>query len=117
MAVAFSAEAAFTAAGGFTGGGGFGGGGGFRGGGGGRPPLEAPLLEQVERRQRRREREAGEGGEHEPDGEDEEGVRVGAVPADAGPLANARSLEEMVRVWLALAQRQGRTVGFALSER
>jgi predicted dinucleotide-binding enzyme len=43
-------------------------------------------------------------------------AQVGFQPEDAGPLANARALEEMVRVWLALSQRHGRTVGFALSE-
>jgi predicted dinucleotide-binding enzyme len=43
-------------------------------------------------------------------------AQVGFQPEDAGPLANARALEEMVRVWLALSHRHGRTVGFALSE-
>jgi predicted dinucleotide-binding enzyme len=41
---------------------------------------------------------------------------VGFRPEDAGGLANAKPLEEMVKVWLALSQTHGRTVGFALSE-
>ncbi|HEX5829066.1 MAG TPA: NAD(P)-binding domain-containing protein [Candidatus Limnocylindrales bacterium] len=41
---------------------------------------------------------------------------VGFRPEDAGGLANAKPLEEMVKVWLALSQAHGRTVGFALSE-
>jgi len=41
---------------------------------------------------------------------------IGFRPEDAGGLANAKVLEEMVRVWLALAQVHGRTVGFAVSE-
>ncbi len=40
---------------------------------------------------------------------------LGFVPEDAGPLANAKALEEMVRVWLALASRHGRTVAFTLT--
>jgi hypothetical protein len=36
---------------------------------------------------------------------------------DAGPLANAKALEEMVRIWLALARRHDRTIGFAISDR
>ncbi|HEY3522467.1 MAG TPA: NAD(P)-binding domain-containing protein [Candidatus Limnocylindrales bacterium] len=43
-------------------------------------------------------------------------AEIGFQPEDAGGLANARSLEEMVRVWLALTAAHGRTVGFALSE-
>ncbi len=42
--------------------------------------------------------------------------QIGFVPEDAGPLANAKALEEMVKVWLALTKAHGRTVGFALSE-
>jgi predicted dinucleotide-binding enzyme len=42
-------------------------------------------------------------------------AELGFVPEDAGPLANAKALEEMVRVWLALAQAHGRGVGFAIS--
>jgi len=57
-------------------------------------------------------------------GDDAEAKRVvmglaadlGFVPEDAGPLANAKPLEEMVRVWLALAAIHGRRIGFALSE-
>jgi 8-hydroxy-5-deazaflavin:NADPH oxidoreductase len=41
---------------------------------------------------------------------------IGFRPEDAGGLANAKVLEEMVRVWLALAQVHGRTVAFAVSE-
>ena len=40
---------------------------------------------------------------------------IGFVPEDAGGLANAKALEEMVKVWLALTQAHGRGVGFALS--
>jgi 8-hydroxy-5-deazaflavin:NADPH oxidoreductase len=43
-------------------------------------------------------------------------AQVGFRPEDAGPLANARILEDMVRVWLVLAQAHGRTVAFAISE-
>lgn len=42
-------------------------------------------------------------------------AQIGFVPEDAGGLANAKPLELMVRVWLALAQTHGRGVGFALS--
>ncbi len=42
--------------------------------------------------------------------------QIGFRPEDAGGLANAKALEEMVKVWLALAQVHGRTVGFAVSE-
>ena len=41
---------------------------------------------------------------------------LGFQPEDVGPLTNAKALEEMVRIWLALAQRHGRRVGWALSE-
>jgi 8-hydroxy-5-deazaflavin:NADPH oxidoreductase len=40
---------------------------------------------------------------------------LGFEPEDAGPLANAKALEEMVKVWLVLAQAHGRNVGFAIS--
>ncbi len=43
-------------------------------------------------------------------------AELGFRPEDAGPLANAKPLEEMVKVWLALTQRHGRGVGFAISE-
>jgi predicted dinucleotide-binding enzyme len=43
-------------------------------------------------------------------------AEVGFRPEDAGPLANAKPLEGMVKVWLALAQQHGRTVGFAISD-
>lgn len=42
-------------------------------------------------------------------------TELGFVAEDAGPLANAKTLEGMVKVWLTLAQRHGRTVGYALS--
>jgi predicted dinucleotide-binding enzyme len=42
-------------------------------------------------------------------------AQLGFQPEDAGPLANAKILEDMVRVWMALAQAHGRTVGFAVS--
>jgi len=41
---------------------------------------------------------------------------IGFRPEDAGGLANAKILEEMIKVWLALAQVHGRTVAFAVSE-
>jgi 8-hydroxy-5-deazaflavin:NADPH oxidoreductase len=41
---------------------------------------------------------------------------LGFQPEDVGPLTNAKPLEEMVKIWLALAQRHGRRVGWALSE-
>jgi hypothetical protein len=41
--------------------------------------------------------------------------QLGFVPEDAGGLANAKPLEMMVLVWLALAQAHGRGVGFAVS--
>ncbi len=41
---------------------------------------------------------------------------LGFEPEDVGPLSNAKALEEMVRVWLALAARHGRSIGFALTQ-
>jgi predicted dinucleotide-binding enzyme len=41
---------------------------------------------------------------------------LGFRPEDAGGLANTKALEEMVKVWLALSQAHGRTIGFAVSE-
>ena len=41
---------------------------------------------------------------------------LGFEPEDAGGLSNAKPLEEMVKVWLALAHHHGRTVGFAVSK-
>jgi predicted dinucleotide-binding enzyme len=43
-------------------------------------------------------------------------AELGFVAEDAGGLANAKPLEEMVKVWIALAAVQGRTVAFAVSE-
>ena len=40
---------------------------------------------------------------------------IGFEAVDAGPLANTKPLEDMVKVWFALSQQFGRTVGFALS--
>ena len=42
-------------------------------------------------------------------------AEIGFVPEDAGGLANAKVLEDMVKVWLALTQAHGRGVGFAIS--
>lgn len=42
---------------------------------------------------------------------------IGFIPYDAGPLANAKSLEEMVRIWIAVAARHGRGTALAISER
>ena len=42
-------------------------------------------------------------------------TQLGFDAQDAGGLANAKPLEEMVKVWLALTQEHGRTVGFAIS--
>ena len=41
---------------------------------------------------------------------------IGFRAEDAGGLPNAKVLEEMVKVWMALAQVHGRTVAFAVSE-
>jgi 8-hydroxy-5-deazaflavin:NADPH oxidoreductase len=41
---------------------------------------------------------------------------IGFRAEDAGGIANAKPLEEMVKVWLALAETHGRSVGFAISE-
>jgi predicted dinucleotide-binding enzyme len=43
-------------------------------------------------------------------------AELGFSAEDAGPLANAKALEQMVKVWLALTKDHGRTVGFAISE-
>jgi predicted dinucleotide-binding enzyme len=43
-------------------------------------------------------------------------TELGFRAEDAGPLANAKILEDMVRVWLALTGAHGRTVGFAISD-
>jgi predicted dinucleotide-binding enzyme len=42
-------------------------------------------------------------------------AEIGFEAEDAGPLENARALEEMAKVWFALTQVYGRRVGFALS--
>lgn len=43
-------------------------------------------------------------------------AEIGFRAEDAGGMANTKVLEEMVKVWLALAQTHGRTVAFAVSE-
>lgn len=43
-------------------------------------------------------------------------AELGFAPEDAGPLANVKPLEEMVKVWSALSRQHGRTVGFAVSK-
>lgn len=43
-------------------------------------------------------------------------AQIGFRPQDAGGLANAKVLEEMVKVWMALAHTHGRGVAFAVSE-
>jgi predicted dinucleotide-binding enzyme len=40
---------------------------------------------------------------------------VGFEPEDAGPLANAKILEDMVKVWLVMAQVHGRGIAYAIS--
>ena len=41
-------------------------------------------------------------------------AELGFRAEDAGPLLNARALEGMVKVWLALAERHGRGIAFAI---
>src|SRR3954447_12093775 len=41
---------------------------------------------------------------------------IGFVPYDAGPLANAKILEDMVKVWFALSTNASRRIAFAVSE-
>jgi 8-hydroxy-5-deazaflavin:NADPH oxidoreductase len=43
-------------------------------------------------------------------------TELGFRAEDAGPLANAKILEDMVKVWMALTRTHGRTVGFAISD-
>lgn len=43
-------------------------------------------------------------------------TEVGFDAWDAGQLVNAKPLEEMVKIWLALSRQLGRTVGFAISK-
>lgn len=42
-------------------------------------------------------------------------AQLGFEPEDAGPLSNAKALEGMVKIWLALAASHGRNIGFAIS--
>jgi 8-hydroxy-5-deazaflavin:NADPH oxidoreductase len=41
---------------------------------------------------------------------------IGFVPYDAGPLANTKILEDMVKVWFALSTHASRRIAFAVSE-
>jgi 8-hydroxy-5-deazaflavin:NADPH oxidoreductase len=43
-------------------------------------------------------------------------TQIGFDAHDAGPLANAKVLEDMVRVWFALTLVHGRQIGFAISK-
>ena len=43
-------------------------------------------------------------------------AELGFQPEDVGALTNAKPLEEMVKIWLALSERHGRSIAFALSE-
>jgi predicted dinucleotide-binding enzyme len=43
-------------------------------------------------------------------------AELGFRAEDAGSLSNAKPLEEMVKVWLALSKQHGRQVGFAISD-
>ena len=43
-------------------------------------------------------------------------TEIGFRAEDAGGLANAKPLEEMVRVWLVVTQAHDRTIGFAISD-
>jgi predicted dinucleotide-binding enzyme len=43
-------------------------------------------------------------------------TELGFRAEDAGPLSNAKPLEEMVKVWLALSKQHGRQIGFAISD-
>jgi 8-hydroxy-5-deazaflavin:NADPH oxidoreductase len=42
-------------------------------------------------------------------------TEIGFVAEDAGPLTNAKALEEMVKVWLALSAKHGRRVAYSVS--
>ena len=42
-------------------------------------------------------------------------TEIGFVAEDAGPLSNAKALEEMVKVWLALSGTHGRRVAYSVS--
>ena len=42
-------------------------------------------------------------------------TEIGFDTFDAGPLANAKPLEEMVKIWLALTAEHGRGIAFAIS--
>jgi 8-hydroxy-5-deazaflavin:NADPH oxidoreductase len=43
-------------------------------------------------------------------------AEIGFEPYDAGPLANAKTLEDMVNVWLAMTREHGRTIAFSISK-
>ena len=42
--------------------------------------------------------------------------QIGFIPYDAGGLANAKALEDMVKVWLAITGKSTRRIAFAISE-
>jgi predicted dinucleotide-binding enzyme len=42
-------------------------------------------------------------------------TQIGFEPYDAGPLANAKVLEDMVKVWLALTREHGRGIAYSIS--
>ena len=60
----------------------------------GRVPVEAPLFDQIEGCERGGEREPGERGQHEPDVDREEEVRVVRLLAGGGAAADPRGDEE-----------------------
>lgn len=43
-------------------------------------------------------------------------AQLGFRPEDVGPISNAKPLEEMVKIWLALSRHHGRHIGFAISD-
>jgi len=43
-------------------------------------------------------------------------AQIGFEPYDAGPLDNAKVLEDMVKVWLAMTREHGRGIAFAISK-
>jgi predicted dinucleotide-binding enzyme len=42
-------------------------------------------------------------------------TQIGFEPYDAGPLANANVLEDMVKVWLAMTREHGRGIAFSIT--
>jgi 8-hydroxy-5-deazaflavin:NADPH oxidoreductase len=41
---------------------------------------------------------------------------IGFIAYDAGPLENAKILEDMVKVWMSISRTKGRGIAFAISE-